>query len=179
MNRREKEALVSELKARLDRAQACFLVECQGLSVETMSTLRRELRKSSAEFQVVKNRLLRLASRGTGTEVMEKHFVGQCGVAIASGDVIAPAKVLVEQSKKFERLKVKAGQVGGRLVPQMDVKRLAELPGRGVLLAQALSAMQAVPSSFVRALNGIILNLCYVLKAIEEQKSKSGLVEKS
>ena len=52
------------------------------------------------------------------------------------------------------------------------IKRLAELPNRDVLLAQALSAMQAVPTGFVRVLNGIILQLLYALKAIEQKKAE-------
>ena len=67
-----------------------------------------------------------------------------------------PAKVLIEQEKKFEHLKIKIGQIAGKAVQLEGIKRLAELPSREVLLAQALSAMQAVPASLVRALNGIV-----------------------
>jgi len=54
------------------------------------------------------------------------------------------------------------------------IKRLAELPSREVLLSQALSAMQAVPSSLVRALNGILTKLMFALKAIESKKQEQG-----
>ena len=63
MNKEEKEIFVAGMKDRLQRAQATFLVDYQGLNVEAMNRVRRELKKTDTEFQVVKNRLLRLASQ--------------------------------------------------------------------------------------------------------------------
>ncbi|MFH1488620.1 MAG: 50S ribosomal protein L10, partial [Pseudomonadota bacterium] len=130
-----------------------------------------ELRKSGIEFKVVKNRLLKRASEGTETASMAEHFTGPCGLAMAYDDAIAPAKILVEQSKLLKKLEIKFGQIAGKLIDFEGIKRLSDLPSREVLLSQVLSAMQAVPTSFVRVLNGVILNLLYALKAIEKEKS--------
>ena len=67
---------------------------------------------------------------------------------------------------------IKAGQIAGKVVDPEGVKRLAELPGREVLLSQVLAVMQAVPTSFVRVLNGVVVNLLNVVKAIEKQKDE-------
>ncbi len=64
------------------------------------------------------------------------------------------------------------GQISGKVVDIDAIKRLAKLPGKDVLLAQTLSAMQAVPASFVRVLNGVVVKLLNVLTAIEQQKAK-------
>jgi large subunit ribosomal protein L10 len=173
LKREEKEALVADMAERLEKAEATFLVDYQGLNVEMMTALRKDLRKNQAEFHVVKNRLLKLACKESGTSAIKEHFVGPCALAISYGDVVAPAKVLVEQEKKFERLKVKIGQVGGKVVDHDGIKRLAELPGREILLAQALSAMQAVPGSLVRVLHAVISNFLNVLKAVETKKSEA------
>jgi large subunit ribosomal protein L10 len=172
LKRAEKEALVADMAKRLEKAEATFLVDYQGLTVEIMNALRKDLRKNKAEFHVVKNRLLKLACKESGTSAIKEHFVGPCALAISYGDVVAPAKVLVEQEKKFERLKLKMGQIGGKVIDHDGIKRLAELPGREVLLAQALSAMQAVPGSLVRVLHAVISNFLNVLKAIESKKSE-------
>lgn len=173
MKKEEKEALIADMAERLRRAKATFLVDYQGLNVEMMNALRKDLRKKEAEFHVVKNRLLKLACRESGTSAIKEHFVGPCALAISYGDVVAPAKVLVEQEKKLERLKLRVGQVGGKAIDYEDIKRLAALPGREVLLAQTLSAMQAVPGSFVRVLQGVISNFLNVLKALEGKKSEA------
>lgn len=171
MNRDEKKAFVSELNIRLAKAKATFLVDYQGLNVEAMNRLRAELRKVDAEVQVVKNRLLKLASQGTETESINEQFIGPSALTITYDDVVAPAKVLVTLDKELDKLDIKIGQISGKPIEQDAIQRLAELPGRDQLLAQVLSAMQGVPSSFVRVLNGINLKLLYALKAIENSKS--------
>ena len=174
MKREEKEIFVADMKSRLEKAQATFLVDYQGLDVDSMSKLRRELKKIDTELQVVKNRLLKLASQDTDTVSIKEHFVGPCALAITYTDAVAPAKVLVDQSKESEHLTIKAGQIAGKVIHLEDIKRLAELPGRDMLLGQVLSAMHAVPTSLVRVLNGIPVNFLNVLKAIENRKNEEG-----
>jgi len=174
LNKKEKEIFIADMNSRLQKAQATFLVDYQGLNVEALNSLRQELRKSNTEFQVVKNRLLKLASQDTETGSLSEQFVGPCALAITYDDVVAPAKALVDQDRKNAKLELKVGQIGGKPMDVEGIKRLADLPSRDVLLAQVLSAMQAVPASFVRALNGITLSLLNVLKAIENQKSETG-----
>jgi large subunit ribosomal protein L10 len=174
LNKQEKEEVIREMSDKLKRAKGAFLVSYQGLNVETMTALRKELRKHHVEFQVVKNRLLKRASQDTGTAAIQEHFVGPCALAITYDDVVTPAKLLIEQEKKSEHLKLKIGQIAGKVVELEGIKRLAELPSREVLLAYTLSAMQAVPSSLVRALNGILMKLMFALKAIESKKQEQG-----
>ena len=170
MDRNEKETFITEMNSRLKRAQATFLVDYQGLNVEDMNRLRGELREIGSEIQVIKNRLLKLASKDTETESIQEQFVGPCALTVTYDDVVAPAKVLVGLSKNLDDLKIKIGQISGKPMDVDAIKRLAELPGRDQLIAQILSAMQAVPTSLVRTLNTVIVNLLNVLKAIEASK---------
>ncbi|MDB9822095.1 50S ribosomal protein L10 [Deltaproteobacteria bacterium] len=172
MDKNRKEFFISEMNSRLKKAQATFLVDYQGLDVESMNVVRGELRKVGTELKVIKNRLLKLASRDTDTESIQEQFVGPCAIAITYDDIIAPAKVLVNLSKDLKALELKAGQISGKPMDLDTLKRLAALPGRDQLLAQALSAMHAVPTSLVRVLNGVMLKMLNVLKAIESSKDK-------
>ncbi len=170
MNKKEKEQFVSDLHGRLEKAQGTFLVHYQGLKVEEINKLRNELRDIGAEFQVVKNRLLKLACEGTETELIKDDMQGPSAIALTYDDIIAPAKTLVDFAKASKKLEVKKGQVSGNVIDPEAIQQLASLPGRDVLLSQTLSAMQAVPAGFVRVLGGLMSQLLYVLKAIEEQK---------
>ncbi len=172
MNRQEKVKVVSELHEKLKSAKASFLVDYKGLDVKSMSALRRELREVNTELKVVKNRLLKLASKGTNTEPIQDVMIGPSAIVISYEDVIAPAKILVNFSKENENLKIKKGQVTGKVIDFEKIKQLAELPSREQLLAQTLSVMMAVPTSFVRVLNGVIVKFLNILKAIEEQKKE-------
>ncbi len=172
MNRQQKVKLVSELHEKLKSAKAAFLVDYKGLDVKSMSALRRQLREVNTEMKVVKNRLLKLASKGTNTESIQDAMKGPSAIVISYEDVVAPAKILVNFSKENENLKIKKGQLTGKVLDFEKIKQLAELPSREQLLAQTLSVMMAVPASFVRVLNGVIVKFLNVLKAIEEQKKE-------
>ena len=173
MNRDEKVKLIDNLHSRLKKAQGVFLVDYQGLNVGDLNRLRSDLRKVHADFEVVKNRLLKLASHGTETEVITDHMKGPSAIALTYDDVIDPAKALVDFAKEFGKLKIKIGQIAGKELDEAAVKHLAGLPGKDALLGQTLSVMQAVPTSLVRVLNAVLAKLVYALKAIEEQKEKS------
>jgi len=173
MNRKEKEKFIEDLHSRLEKAQGTFLVHYQGLDVETINRLRSELRKIDAEFRVVKNRLLKLASQKTDTGLIKDQMQGPLAITLTYDDIVAPAKTLMNFADDFKQLIIKVGQISGKVVDADAIKRLAELPGKDVLLAQALSVMKAVPESFVRVLNGLILEILNVFKAIEKQKLES------
>jgi large subunit ribosomal protein L10 len=167
MNRDEKVKLIDNLHSRLKKAQGVFLVDYQGLNVGDLNRLRSDLRKVHADFEVVKNRLLKLASHGTETEVITDHMKGPSAIALTYDDVIDPAKALVDFAKEFGKLKIKIGQIAGKELDEAAVKHLAGLPGKDALLGQTLSVMQAVPTSLVRVLNAVLAKLVYALKAIE------------
>jgi large subunit ribosomal protein L10 len=173
MDRVEKKELVEKLHSRLEKANGTFLVDYKGLNVEAISKLRKNLKDVNAEFEVVKNRLLKLASEGTETLLCEEHMHGPTAIAVSYDDVVGPAKVLMEFAKDFENLNVKTAQISGKIIDSAGVKRLSDLPGRDELLAQTLSVMQAVPASFVRVVSGVISQFMNVLRAIEQQKEVS------
>jgi large subunit ribosomal protein L10 len=172
LNKEEKQQFVTQMKERLQRAQGAFVVDYRGLKVEHLNRVRNELRKSGTEFFVVKNRLLKLASLETTTASIKDQLVGPCAVAITYGDVIAPAKTLIDLNKQFDKMGIKVGQIAGRPLDMAGVRRLAQLPGRDELLAQFLSDTQGVPTSFVRVLNGVMVGLLNVLKAVETKKGE-------
>ena len=114
-------------------------------------------------------------SEPSTTTSSQEQFVGPCALAITYDDIIGPAKVLVDLSKDIKELDLKLGQISGKPIDLDSLKKLAVLPGRDQLLAQVLSAMNAVPISLVSVLNGIMLKMMNVLKAIETNKGNEKL----
>ena len=171
MNRTEKGILIEELHKKFIGASGSFVVEYKGLNVEASNALRSNLSKAGAELKVVKNRLLKLAADGTESSSLYDYMRGPSAIVVASDDTVGVAKVLTEFAKTNINLIVKAGQISGKVFDAEGVKRLADLPGREVLLAQVLAAMQAVPVSLVSVLSGIPRKFLYVLKALEEKKA--------
>ena len=170
LDRGEKEKIMRGLKERLGRACGAFLVDYQGLNVEDLTKLRRELRETNVEFQVVKNRLLSIACQDTETAVLKDYIVGPCALALTYDDLVMPAKVLTKFNQDYKALEIKIGQINGKIIDLPAIERLAQLPSREVLLSQLLFSLSSVPASFVRTLSEMLRRLVTVLEAIKGQK---------
>ncbi len=170
LDRSEKEKVMRGLKERLGRACGAFLVDYQGLNVEDLTKLRRELRETNIEFQVVKNRLLSIACQDTEAAVLKDYIVGPCALALTYDDLVMPAKVLTKFNQNYKALEIKIGQINGKIIELPAIERLARLPSREVLLSQLLFSLSIVPASFVRTLSEMLRRLVTVLEAIKGQK---------
>jgi len=170
LNIEPKKQFVQELKARLEKSAVVILTDYKGLDVEAMTELRAKLREAQVEYQVIKNTMLRLASEGTGAEAIKDSFVGPSAIAMSYEDPVAPAKILTAFAKDHDKLEIKIGVLDGRVLDVSAIKALADLPSREQLLATVLSAMNAVPTALVTALNDVPRRMVNVLQAIKDQK---------
>jgi large subunit ribosomal protein L10 len=166
----DKKRIVEDLTARFAKANLVILTDYKGLNVPAMSDLRRKLKQAGVDYKVVKNTMMVRASENTPIAVLQSQFQGPSAVAISYQDPVAPAKILTKFAEESKRLQIRAGVLNGKLIDLAGVKALAALPAREVLLAQLLSVMVGVPTSFVRVLSGVPRGLLNVLNAIKEQK---------
>lgn len=165
-----KQQIAEDLHARFAKSAIIVLTDYKGLDVTTINNLRRKLREENIEYQVVKNTLLVRAAEDTEVALIKDHFKGPSAVAISYDDPVAPAKVLTQFAKDNKNLEIKVGVLNGKVLDAQAIKALADLPSREVLLAQFLSALNAVPTSFVRVLAEVPRSLVNVLSAIKDQK---------
>jgi large subunit ribosomal protein L10 len=172
LERTTKERLVADLHEKLQRASAAVLTDFQGLTVAEMTELRDALAAQRVEYQVVKNTLMRLASKDTGASILEPFLKGTCAVAIGYDEPTAPAKVLKGFMKTNAKLKIKAGALAMRLLTPEQVEALADLPSREVLLGKLLGTLNAVPTGFVTVLSGVPRAFVGVLAAIQREKEQ-------
>ena len=172
LSRVMKEQIVSELHGKFQKAQVAILTDYCGLNVEEINRLRKELRTEQVEYRVVKNTILRLAAKGTDFELLNDHFEGPSAIAMSYDEQKAPAEVLTKFIKGCPKLEIKAGVLEGKIMTPKQVKLLAELPSRDVLLAQMLSSLVSNHRGLVGVLNGILLNFLNTLEAIREKKKE-------
>jgi len=173
LNIEPKKQFVQQLNERFGKSKIVILTDYKGLDVSTITELRRQLREANVEFEVIKNTMLRLASDGTDVSLIKDNFKGPSAVAISYDDPVAPAKILTDFSKKNDKLELKIGVMNGKVLDLSSIKALSSLPSREELLASVLSAMIAVPTSFVRALNDVPVRMVNVLQAIKDQKEEA------
>jgi large subunit ribosomal protein L10 len=171
VKKEQKQTVIQDMSERLGRAQALFLTDFSGLSVEKMTALRAQVSEKGYEYVVVKNTLLRRAGKGQAAEILGDHLAGPNGLGISYGDPVDLARLLVEFAKNNNKLRLRGGLLSGRLMDSEAVVALSKLPGREVLIGTLLGALNGVPRTLVSVLAAIPRGLLNVLKAVEEQKA--------
>ncbi|MCX5717785.1 MAG: 50S ribosomal protein L10 [Nitrospirae bacterium] len=171
MKREEKTHLIAELKDRFKKANAVVLTDYKGLTVAELFELRRLLRGAGIEYKVVKNTLARAASAKTSLSVISDLLKGPVGIAIGYADPAQVAKKVIEYSKKNNKLKVSGGVVEGRLCNAEDIKSIAALPPREILLSMLAGVFNAPLSKMAGALSATVSSFAYAVKALESKRS--------
>lgn len=171
MNRTEKAAEIESLKSRFQSSLFTILADYKGLSVASITDLRRRLRKGDATLKVVKNRLAKIAAKDTPVEALSAHFVGTTAVAMSMADPTVTAKALTGFAKENEKLVIKAALFEGKPLTIKEITALASLPSREELIAKMLGSMQAPARNLVSVLAQIPRQLVTVLSAIKDQKT--------
>jgi large subunit ribosomal protein L10 len=172
LNLEQKQAMVSEVSAKLANAQAVIVAEYRGLDVERVTQLRSKARQSGVYLRVLKNTLARRAVKGTPFEKLSDQMVGPLMYGI-SPDPVAGAKVLSEFAKENELFVIKAGAMPGAVMSSTDIKALAALPSREVLIATLLGTMQAPVAKLVRTMNEVPGKFVRTLAAYRDAKAKA------
>lgn len=172
LNLEQKKAVVADLRARSESAQAAVLTDYRGLTVDEMTDLRAQLRDNDVFFQVVKNNLVKRAVEGTDLEPLAEHLKGPTALALAK-DPVAAAKVLTEFAKNHEDLEIRAGVLNGKVLDAKEVDSLAQLPGRHELLTQLAVGLNAPATKLARSLNAIPASFARALAAVRDQKGEA------
>jgi len=171
MSKTERQATVESLTELLKGSPNVFVTDFSGLNVLRMTELRRRLRGAGVEYVVVKNTLAQRAFAANGVHALDEHLAGPTGLVLSGTDAMAGAKVLTDFAKEFEKPAIKIGLVDGRPVTPAQVKRLADLPPREVLLAQLAGYIQAPMAQFAGVMNGLLYQMVGALEALRAQRS--------
>jgi large subunit ribosomal protein L10 len=174
MERAVKATAIGDIKGRFDKMTSAVFLDFKGMTVEEVSKLRGEFRKSGVEYRVVKNTLVKQALKDKPwSKLLTGTLRGMTGVAWSYEDPSAAAKVVKAFRKDNEKLQIKGGLIEGQLLDGKAVEaQLATMPGKNELRAQLLATLQAPLQSFVALLQAPAQNLVYVLSAKEREGTK-------
>jgi large subunit ribosomal protein L10 len=171
--RPEKVAVVDEVRGKLEHSSAAVLTEYRGLNVAATADLRRALHDAGGEYKIYKNTLVRIAARDLGLEI-DDLLTGPTAIAFVTGDAVGVAKALQDFAKTNPALVVKGGLLGDQVLSDKDVKALADLEPREVLLAKFAGLLAAPLQQFAGLLEALPRNFAYGLKALIDQGGAPG-----
>jgi len=171
MRRDEKDVVVTDLQQRLDGASAFYLTDFTGLSVKQITEFRSRLRKQGVEYVVVKNTLAKRALEALELTDVAEFFAGPTGLVIGRSDAVAAAKVLSDFAREHaDRPAVKVGVVDRKPFAPAEVKRLADMPPREVLLAQIAGGLQAPMARLAGGMNQLMAGFARAVDQLRQQK---------
>jgi large subunit ribosomal protein L10 len=142
VDRAQKQALVAELQETFESNNLVVLTHQSGLTVAEVSELRKQMREAGGSFKVTKNRLAKIALKGTKFEGMADQFTGPTAIAVSS-DPVAAAKIAVEFANKNEKLQIICGSLETEALDADAVKALAKLPSLDELRGKLIGLIQA------------------------------------
>jgi len=175
LNRKEKEQVILDLGEKVKGFQAAVLTNYRGLNVEQLNHLRQRLREEKISYHVVKNTLMKLASKGTDLEKLDNFFEGPTAIAISYGDPVLLAKILSEFVKTQPSLEIKVGLIQGKVASPEEVKALATMPSREVLLGQILGGIQGTASQLGAVIYNAIQQVLGIIQARVDQLANSSV----
>ena len=168
----EKIKKVEELNGVFLKAKSAVLANYQGIEAPEMTQLRSHMRGRAIDFRVIKNTLAKQAAKNTPFELLDEEFKGPVSLVVSFEDVVAPAKALAEFEKSGapKSPKVICGVIEGKKVSPVEIKALADLPSREVLVSQMLAVFNGPTTSFAGVFSSLLRKLVGTLDAVREKK---------
>jgi len=152
-------------------SSAMIVSEYRGLRVSQLGEIRKSLRKQNVTYHVVKNRLMKIAAKGAGSDGINALLTGPTAIAFIKGDEGASAKAVLDAFRPYRLIKVTGGVVGGQVLNADGVTRLSRLPSRDVLLAQVAGAIAAPMSTMAGLFDAPLRDVAGLVQALADSKS--------
>lgn len=170
--RPDKVAAVAELSEKFTSSAGVVLTEYRGLSVKALRELRRSLGED-ATYAVSKNTLTTIAARESGVDGIEAHLVGPTAIAFIKGDPVAVAKGLRDFGRTNPSLIIKGGVLDGKVMTPDEVRRLADLESRDVLLAKVAGGMQGILQQAISLIAAPMSQAARLFAALQEAAAEN------
>jgi len=174
----EKTAAIAELADNFRNSGAAVLTEYRGLTVKQLTELRNSLREH-ATYAVVKNTLTERAAKEAGVTAFDGQLKGPSAIAFVTGDAVEAAKGLRDFARTHPLLVIKAAVLDGKAVTPDEVRQLADLESREVLLARLAGAMNASLSRAVYLFAAPLSQAARLIDALRDKVEAEGPVAAS
>ena len=174
LTKQDKDQQVQMLHERFKKAVAAVVADYQGMDVETVTKLRKVLRKAHVDYFVSKNTLARKALEKTPFAPLKDHLKGINSIGLTYTDPVTLAKAIQDFAKTEEKLKIRLGYLaqGEKMLTPAEVKVLSELPSREVLLAKLAFLLKSQHSRFVCTLNEVLTKFVRAIAAVQAKKAE-------
>ena len=170
MNREQKAAVIDEIAAEIQGADAIYAVDYRGISVPAAAELRTKLRDADATFRIVKNTLTERAADKAEIAELKELLEGPTALTFVRGDAALAAKALRDQGRATETLAFKGGFMNGEALTPDQINSIARLPAREVLYGQLVGVVASPITGLARGLGALLGGLAVALGQVQAKK---------
>ena len=163
--------LLEKVSASIEASTGLYVVDYRGLTVKETQELRRALKDAGAEMKVYKNNIVKIALEKHEMPAIDDILVGTCACIFFGVDPVAPAKVLKESMKKYNKMEVLGGIADNAVLSSEEAKAYAELPSREQLLAQIAGLINGFARDIAVCINEVPAGLARAINAVNDQKA--------
>jgi large subunit ribosomal protein L10 len=168
-----KRETIDDLRTQLEASRTLIVSEYRGLKVKEISEIRRALRKQNVAYRVVKNRLLRIAAQDDAVaDALTPLLVGPTAIAFGD-DEAATAKAVIDATKPYRIVRITGGVLGSVAIDADGVTRLAALPSRETLLAEAIGAIAAPMSTTAGLFDAPLRDVVGLVQALIDKRGEA------
>ncbi|MFF5964060.1 50S ribosomal protein L10 [Streptomyces collinus] len=176
MARPDKVDAVEEMRDKFRNSNAAVVTAYTGLTVAQLQQLRRSLGEN-AQYRVAKNTLTKIAANEAGITTLDDLFAGSSAVAFVTGDPVEAAKGLRDFAKDNPNLVIKGGVLDGKAMSADEIKKLADLESREVLLSKLAGAFKGKQSQTAQLFQALPSKLVRTVDALRAKQDEQGGAE--
>ncbi len=159
---------VKDLAEKLEKRGNFIITNYSGVKVNDLAVLRRQLTEKNAQYKVVKNNLFKRALEQSGYENIDEFLKGPVAIAFAGEEAGDVAKTLKEFAKTNDKFSFTAGVIDKVVYDESQIKRIADLPSKEVLLSQTMSLINGPATGIAVGMNQIMASLARGINAVAE-----------
>lgn len=159
---------VKDLAEKLEKRGNFIITNYSGVKVNDLAVLRRQLTEKNAQYKVVKNNLFKRALEQSGYENIDEFLKGPVAIAFAGEEAGDVAKALKEFAKVNDKFSFTAGVIDKVVYDESQIKRIADLPSKEVLLSQTMSLINGPATGIAVGMNQIMASLARGINAVAE-----------
>jgi large subunit ribosomal protein L10 len=168
-----KKQTIADFEKLAREAKGLIVTSFKGTKTVELNEIRLKIRPFKSEYRIVKNSLTRIALKNAGMSDLANALQGPSAVVIEKGDALATIKALFEFAKTHENIKITGGILDGQVLSDKDLKAIALLPSREVLLSKLLGTLQAPMVNLVSVLQAPMRDLVGVLDQVAKKAPES------
>lgn len=169
-SRKVKGVMVNEVAGLIEKNPYLFFVNFEKVPASKTEKLRKTLKKSSSELKVVKRSVLKLALKKQKLEPLCDLAERSSAVTFSKEDPTRASKILYDFSRAEQNMVIKGGYMDGQVISTENIRELAMLPSRDVMLARVMGGMKAPIQGFANVLRGSLQKLVMVLNEVSKKK---------